>query len=118
MGNSSAIRLPGVKSNQARATAATTEQWWPGPDRCAQFPGHAVKRDFQTEGIPMTNERLRRSVHEKADALERELDKALEDSFPASDPIAIDSADVHEERRRKAQQDSGSPFLPRSAVPK
>lgn len=74
--------------------------------------------DLQTEGIPMTNERLRRSVYEKPDALERELDKALEDSFPASDPIAIDSAEVHEERRRKAQQDSRSPFLPRSGVPK
>jgi hypothetical protein len=66
----------------------------------------------------MTKKRLRRSVHEKPDALERELDKALEDSFPASDPIAIDSADVHEERRRKAQQDSGSALRPRSAVPK
>ena len=50
--------------------------------------------------------------------LERELDKALEDTFPASDPIAIDSADVHEERRRKVRQDSGSPFPPRSAVSK
>ncbi|MBW7924000.1 MAG: hypothetical protein H3C59_04550 [Burkholderiaceae bacterium] len=66
----------------------------------------------------MTNKRLRRSAYEKPDALERELDKALEYSFPASDPIAIDSADVHEERRRKAQRDSGSRFLPRSAVRK
>ena len=66
----------------------------------------------------MTNKRLRRSVYEKPDALERELDKALEDTFPASDPIAIDSADVHEERRRKVRQDSGSPFPPRSAVSK
>ena len=43
---------------------------------------------------------------EKADALERELDNALEDTFPASDPIAVDSAAVHEERHRKQQEGS------------
>ena len=42
----------------------------------------------------------------KPDALDRELDKALEDTFPASDPIAVDSAEVHKERDRKRQQES------------
>lgn len=41
----------------------------------------------------------------KPDALERELDKALENTFPASDPIAVDSAKIHEDRHRKPEQE-------------
>lgn len=54
----------------------------------------------------MANKRRPERVRTEPDPLERELDRALEDTFPASDPIAIDSADVHEQRRRKAQHDS------------
>ena len=32
--------------------------------------------------------------------LERELDEALAETFPASDPIAVDSARMHAARRR------------------
>jgi uncharacterized membrane protein YccC len=32
-------------------------------------------------------------------ALERELDQALEATFPASDPVAVDSAEAHAARR-------------------
>ena len=35
----------------------------------------------------------------------RELDQALEHTFPASDPIAVDSAAVHEKRHRKREHD-------------
>lgn len=57
---------------------------------------------------PMTNQRRRRRIYAEPDPLERELDRALEETFPASDPIAIDSADVHEERRHKAQRESAA----------
>lgn len=55
----------------------------------------------------MTNERRQKGGGVKPDALDRELDKALEDTFPASDPVAVDSAEVHEERRRKLREKSG-----------
>lgn len=35
-------------------------------------------------------------------ALEREIDEALEETFPASDPIAVDSAGEHRARRKLA----------------
>ena len=34
-------------------------------------------------------------------ALERELDNALKGTFPASDPVAVDSAAEHTRRRRR-----------------
>lgn len=34
-------------------------------------------------------------------ALEKELDDALKDTFPASDPVAVDSAAVHARRKRR-----------------
>jgi hypothetical protein len=34
-------------------------------------------------------------------ALEKEVDEALKGTFPASDPVAIDSAAVHARRRRR-----------------
>lgn len=42
------------------------------------------------------------SIERPADgeaALERELDQALEGTFPASDPVAVDSAEAHAARR-------------------
>lgn len=35
------------------------------------------------------------------DALEKEVDDALKGTFPASDPVAVDSAAVHARRRRR-----------------
>lgn len=61
---------------------------------------------YSDTGDSMTAQQRPGRARAEPDALERELDSALEDTFPASDPIAIDSTDVHEERRRKAQQDS------------
>ena len=44
--------------------------------------------------------------HPHADAaLERELDRALEDTFPASDPVAVDTADEHAARRKGTEGD-------------
>jgi hypothetical protein len=34
-------------------------------------------------------------------ALEKEVDDALKGTFPASDPVAVDSAAVHARRRRR-----------------
>ena len=34
-------------------------------------------------------------------ALEKEVDEALKGTFPASDPVAVDSAAVHARRRRR-----------------
>lgn len=56
----------------------------------------------------MTNQPRRTRIYAEPDPLERELDRALEETFPASDPIAIDTADVHEERRHKAQRESAA----------
>ena len=38
---------------------------------------------------------------EETRALEKELDNALKDTFPASDPVAVDSAAVHARRKRR-----------------
>lgn len=38
---------------------------------------------------------------EETRALEKELDDALKDTFPASDPVAVDSAAVHARRKRR-----------------
>jgi hypothetical protein len=53
-----------------------------------------------------------RSVKEQSDeqfmidaALERELDEALRETFPASDPIAVDAAVEHAARSRLVRQD-------------
>lgn len=54
----------------------------------------------------MTNKEPTKNDQSKSEALDRELDKALEDTFPASDPVAVDSAKVHEERNRKPQQEN------------
>lgn len=53
----------------------------------------------------MTNELPPKHDQPQPDALDRELDKALEDTFPASDPVAVDSAAVHEARHRKPQHE-------------
>lgn len=53
----------------------------------------------------MTNGESPEQEQKKSDALDRELDQALEDTFPASDPIAVDSAAVHEKRHRKREHD-------------
>jgi len=42
--------------------------------------------------------RIKRPANGEA-ALERELDSALEGTFPASDPVAVDSAEAHAARR-------------------
>jgi hypothetical protein len=57
-------------------------------------------------GHTMTNKEPPKNDQSKSEALDRELDKALEDTFPASDPVAVDSAKVHEERNRKPQQEN------------
>ena len=42
-------------------------------------------------------------------ALERELDEALAETFPASDPVAIDSAEEHRARlRRRRKNETGN----------
>jgi hypothetical protein len=46
----------------------------------------------------------RRNPEERARedrALEKEVDDALKGTFPASDPVAVDSAAVHARRRRR-----------------
>lgn len=35
------------------------------------------------------------------EALEKEVDEALKGTFPASDPVAVDSAAVHARRKRR-----------------
>ena len=42
-----------------------------------------------------------------ADALDRELDEALEETFPASDPIAVNTTGTHEERHKDREQEKG-----------
>ena len=45
----------------------------------------------------------RAAERRRADAaLEREIDQALEATFPASDPIAVDTAREHRARRKRA----------------
>lgn len=46
------------------------------------------------------------------DQLERELDEALLETFPASDPIAITSEDERDEARRQGRRGAGG-HLPR-----
>lgn len=41
-------------------------------------------------------------------ALERELDEALAETFPASDPVAIDSAAEHRDRLRRRKSATGN----------
>ena len=49
---------------------------------------------------------LQVGVRPQADAaLERELDHALEETFPASDPVAVDTADEHAARGKRAGKD-------------
>jgi hypothetical protein len=64
-----------------------------------EHPGNIDTRNTMTSKQPPE------SGEAKSDALDRELDKALEDTFPASDPVAVDSAAAHEERHRKPQQE-------------
>lgn len=56
-----------------------------------------------------------RSVKEQSDeqfmidaALERELDEALRETFPASDPIAVDAAVEHAARRKLVRRQEGA----------
>ena len=49
------------------------------------------------ERVPTANETL-------AAVIERELDEALEATFPASDPIAVPSVAVFKARRRHTKQ--------------
>jgi hypothetical protein len=37
-------------------------------------------------------------------ALEKEVDEALKGTFPASDPVAVDSAAVHARRRKRRKR--------------
>jgi hypothetical protein len=53
----------------------------------------------------VTNKQPPKADDDPSDALDRELDRALEDTFPASDPVAVDSAAVHEARHRKSAQE-------------
>lgn len=38
-----------------------------------------------------------------AEAIERELDEALKETFPASDPVSVDTAEEHTKRNRRPQ---------------
>lgn len=52
---------------------------------------------------PKPHKERRNTVERKRldDALEKEVDEALKGTFPASDPVAVDSAAVHGRRRRR-----------------
>lgn len=52
---------------------------------------------------PSRPTRMQRALFESLDA---RLDEALMESFPASDPIAVDVADPHRARVRKAKTES------------
>ena len=46
-------------------------------------------------------------------ALEQELDQALAATFPASDPVAVDSAEEHRARRTKSSRSKRTPAATR-----
>ena len=62
----------------------------------------------------MTSIAKSRDGKRDADALDRELDEAREGTFPASDPIAVDTAETHEERHKDREQKRSD--APRSGV--
>ncbi|CAG2136688.1 hypothetical protein [Cupriavidus plantarum] len=43
--------------------------------------------------------RRHEEAHTEDEKIEQELDEALEDTFPASDPIAVDPRPEHEKRK-------------------
>lgn len=64
-------------------------------------PGTSLAHREDTERLAERVE-LQARGHPEADAaLERELDQALEATFPASDPLAVDTADEHDARRKR-----------------
>ena len=50
----------------------------------------------------------RTAPREPQAALERELDEALAETFPASDPIAVDSAEEHRAELGRQKKASGT----------
>jgi hypothetical protein len=75
---------------------------YPAGGTAALFaPGTSLAHKDDTERL-VRKVRLKRLADGDA-ALELELDEALEETFPASDPVAIDSAGEHARRR----EDSG-----------
>lgn len=44
----------------------------------------------------------KQAAAESAESTDSRLDEALEESFPASDPIAVDTADPHHEEDKPA----------------
>jgi hypothetical protein len=52
---------------------------------------------------PLKDTAARSSEDEVARTLERELDQALEQTFPASDPIAVDSLTTHKARHDRTR---------------
>ena len=53
---------------------------------------------------PPTGGAVSVSDDEVAKSLERELDEALEETFPASDPIAVDSLKTHHARHARTRR--------------
>ncbi len=75
-------------------------------------PGTSLAHRDDTERLARRVE-LQSGWQAQADAaLERELDEALKGTFPASDPVAVDTADQHAARRKRAATDK-TPTKPR-----
>jgi hypothetical protein len=67
-------------------------------------PGTSLAHKDDIERLASSVE-LQSGGQPQADAaLERELDHALEETFPASDPVAVDTVDEHAARRKRAGQ--------------
>lgn len=64
-------------------------------DRAALGERMAARRESRLAEL------RRQTGSDAASALERELDHALEETFPASDPVAVDTADEHAARHKK-----------------
>ena len=64
-------------------------------------PGTSLAHKDDTERLASRVELQARGQPEADAALERELDQALEATFPASDPLAVDTAGEHDARRKR-----------------
>ncbi|MCD6041121.1 MAG: phosphofructokinase, partial [Burkholderiales bacterium] len=68
-------------------------------------PGTSLAHKDDIERLAIDVE-LQPGGQARADAaLERELDDALKGTFPASDPLAVDTADEHAARRNRAARE-------------
>ena len=81
-------------------------RWAPGAlDGVA---GHHMGVDDDAGAVDRVVELLQKAAdggRSELRRLERELDDALKGTFPASDPLAVDSADEHAARRNRAARE-------------